>query len=319
MPSSSIFISYSRKDAPFVHKFHDALKAIDEREIWVDFQDIPPSADWLSEIYAGIEKAETFVFIISPHSAASVECGKELAHALKHNKRLIPVVRVDADSKNVPPALASLNWVFCREKDDFDRAVQTLVKVLDTDLDWVRTHTRLLVRAVEWDTKDQDPSFALRGKDLREAETWLTNTADKTPRPTPLHTQYVLAGRQEEARRARLTLLAVTAGLIISVMLGVVAVFQWRQAVLQTQIALSRQLAAQALNLIDDQIDLAMLLSLEANHISEAANAPSAEVKGSLLDALEYSPQLEKILAGHADHVRAVAVSPDGSLLASGG
>jgi len=53
---SDVFISYSRCDIDFVCHLFDQLKARD-REAWADWQDIPPTADWLAEIYRGIEAA----------------------------------------------------------------------------------------------------------------------------------------------------------------------------------------------------------------------------------------------------------------------
>jgi hypothetical protein len=58
---ADIFISYSRKDQNFVHRLADALEARD-KDVWVDFQDIPPTSEWLKEIYAGIEEADNVVF-----------------------------------------------------------------------------------------------------------------------------------------------------------------------------------------------------------------------------------------------------------------
>jgi WD40 repeat protein len=81
----------------------------------------------------------------------------------------------------------------------------------------------------------------------------------------------------------------------------------------QRQIALSRQLAAQALTHLDDQLDLALLLSLEANRITD-----TVEVRDSLLAGLESSPHLTTFLHGHTDWVRSVAFSSDGQTLASG-
>ena len=39
------------------------------------------TAEWLKEIYAGIEAADNFVFIIGPESVASSTCLAEIAHA----------------------------------------------------------------------------------------------------------------------------------------------------------------------------------------------------------------------------------------------
>ena len=36
-----------------------------DREPWVDWQDIPPTAESLNEVYAGIQTAEAFLFITS--------------------------------------------------------------------------------------------------------------------------------------------------------------------------------------------------------------------------------------------------------------
>ena len=191
---ADVFISYSRKDKTFVQSLHEALSARD-RETWVDWEGIPPTAEWLQEIYGAIEAADTFIFIISPDSVASDICKREIAHAVEQHKRLVPIVHRKVDTNVVPEALAALNWVFFHERDDFDNAVQTLITALDTDLDWVRRHTRLLVRAREWENKGQDKSLLLRGKDLHEAETWLAQATQKEPKPTTLQTEYIPASR----------------------------------------------------------------------------------------------------------------------------
>jgi hypothetical protein len=57
---SSVMISYCRKDKTFVKQLHDALQA-DGRHIWVDWADIPPSAEWLDEIHQGIALVSLFL------------------------------------------------------------------------------------------------------------------------------------------------------------------------------------------------------------------------------------------------------------------
>ncbi len=58
-----------------------------------------------------------------------------------------------------------------------------LIKTLDTDLERVKAHTRLLVRAREW-TDNGDRSRLLRGRDLRAAEAWLAD-GDAHPQAPP--------------------------------------------------------------------------------------------------------------------------------------
>ena len=196
---ADVFISYSRRDSEFVHRIHDVLKT-QGREVWVDFEDIPPSAEWMNEINAAIEASASVVFIISPHSAASKICQAEMTHALAHSKRIIPLLREDVDQTLLLKPICDRNWIFCRETDGFDAAIVSLSSAIDTDLDWVRVHTRLLTRAVEWDGNHRDKSFALRGSDLHSAERCLTESS-KEPRLSPLQVEYILGSRRDENNR----------------------------------------------------------------------------------------------------------------------
>ncbi len=86
------------------------------------------------------------------------------------------------------------------------------------------------------------------------------------------------------------------------------------QAEQEAQISLARQLAAQAANDTSTRYDLALLLSLEANRLHD-----SPEVRGSLFSGLMQNPNLVEFINGHSGSVNALAISPDGSRLASGG
>jgi len=198
---SDVFISYSRKDKAFVERLHDALKAQD-RETWIDWQDIPLSADWWQEIERGIEGANTFVFVISPDSVKSEVCDREINHAVKHNKRLLPIVYREG-FEQPHPALAKHNWLFLRKIDAFDRGFADLMGAIDTDLKYVKAHTRLLERAIEWDQQTRNESFLLRGVDLEAAEAWLLQGASKQPQPTQLQTEYISASRKSETEQQK--------------------------------------------------------------------------------------------------------------------
>jgi hypothetical protein len=78
---ADIFISYSRKDRGFVLRLNQALQKR-EYDVWVDLEDIPPTADWMEEVRSGIEGSDAYVFVISPDSIASKVCQEELAHAV---------------------------------------------------------------------------------------------------------------------------------------------------------------------------------------------------------------------------------------------
>jgi WD40 repeat protein/predicted TPR repeat methyltransferase len=331
-----VFISYSRKDKDFVANLNQAL-AEQQRDTWLDTKDIPPTAEWLKEIFSAIEAADTFVFVMSPDGILSPICQQELMHALEHHKKIIPLVRREVDTKTVPESLAKLNWLFFREHDNFDASFQTLVKAINTDLDHVRAHTRFLLKAIDWETKGHDQGLLLRGLDLKEGEVWLAQNSEKEPKSTPLQVTYILASRQAAVKRQRILLGAVTFALIVAVGLAVLAFYQSQLAQRRGLIALSRQLAAQSRSLLESEFDLALLLSVEAIRVSkeivaagsswagwlqksvflwDRESAEAMEPRSSLLEALNYKPTRLAYLRtpGSGESLR---FSPDGRTLAT--
>src|SRR5206468_7063608 len=164
-------------------------------------------------------------------SVASDVCSREIAHAAANNKRMVPIVARGLDANTAPEPLAKLNYIWFRESDDFEKATDTLISALETDLDWVHAHTRLLTRAIEWNANGRNNSFVLRGDDLRSAERWLAEAAaQKDRQPTALQTEYIIASRKAAARRQRITLGAVTFGFVVAIVLAVVAFFAQAKA-----------------------------------------------------------------------------------------
>src|SRR5829696_9666273 len=128
-----------------------------------------------------------------------------------------------------------------------------LVDALDTDLAWLKVHTRLVIWASAWYRSGRNNSLLLRGSDLTTAEEWQVRAADKEPKLTSLQTEYIAASRSAERSRQRLIIGAVTFGLVVAIFLGSlawwqrnVAVAQRNEAVKQRNIALSRQLLTNA-------------------------------------------------------------------------
>jgi hypothetical protein len=60
-----------------MRRLHEALSRRD-REALVDWQDIRPTEEFIQAIYGAIEGADTFVFVLTPDSIASVPCGREV-------------------------------------------------------------------------------------------------------------------------------------------------------------------------------------------------------------------------------------------------
>jgi len=323
---ADFFISYARHDEELVRRLHDALRDRG-RKIWVDWEGIPPTAEWMAEIYRAIEAAEAYVFILTPASVSSEICLLELAHAVRNNKRLVPVVGADVEASGVPETLAKLNWIFSRLQDDLDAAVDTLLEALETDLEWVRAHTRLLTRAVEWDGQRREGSLLLRGQDLNEAERWLATSSEKEPKPTPLQTEYVTSSRSAQTRRRRLALGATGLGVIIAILLGWAAVYQSQVSRLERReklIAMARTLAETSRR---DTGDLKIPLAVEAVRVAAAVTEePVPEAVSALLDAVNLRggiPRFEPRATGKPGTrvvsftlaVSALAFGPDGRWL----
>jgi hypothetical protein len=165
-----IFVSYAREDSAFVRKLVDALKA-KERDIWVDFDDIPFASEWWKEVVEGIETSAAAIFVTSADSINSQYCSLEIAELIKNNKKIIPiVVRRPSDEHiaRLPQNIRDLNWIFFEDEAKFEESFGNLILALDTDLELAKEHTRLLIRAYEWERHSHSQSLLARGDELAE-------------------------------------------------------------------------------------------------------------------------------------------------------
>ncbi|MDZ8183761.1 MAG: TIR domain-containing protein [Nostoc sp. ChiSLP02] len=321
------FISYSRKDKEFVKKLYDALKE-QKREVWVDWKGIPSTAEWRKEIYEAIEATDNFIFIISPNSVASKICGEELGHALKHNKRLVPIVWQDAD--NVDDQLAKIQYIFFQESNDFNTALRSLLEALDTDLEHVKEHTRLLMLALEWEEKKRNSSYLLQGSQLEEAEQWLTKGTGKNPLPTTLQQDYIGESRKAQRARYKTKLIGLTTAFVISAGSAIIAVIGWKEADRQRITAAKSELQA-LISASDagftanrDTIDALIaglkaakkLKELEKDKITIPPD-DRAKVMTVLGQAIYWVRERNSL--NDSDAIRSVSFSPDGEILATGG
>ncbi len=219
---ADVFISYSRKNSDFVHKLDDALTAAG-RDVWVDWQDIARGEDWWHSIEVGIDSSDTVLVVVTEHWLLSEVCQRELEYIRKQNKRVFPIIRqkiegdialrvkgtwVDQEweqrARDNWKYLRSLNWLFFDDDTTFEPMLNDLMIALDTDQIYVKSHTRYLVRALEWQQSQRNPSFLLEGDQLSAAKTWLESSTGKHPEPHPNHHDFVTASSAAaQAREAR--------------------------------------------------------------------------------------------------------------------
>ncbi|MBT9311992.1 TIR domain-containing protein [Leptothoe kymatousa] len=222
--SQDVFISYGRADSrPFARKLKDCLVEAGLR-VWFDVEAISLEGDYQHQIQEGIEKADNFLFVISPHAVNSPYCVQELALALAWHKRIIPLLHIEEISfeswqqqhpeanegswrtvkkqgrhssfQNMHPDISNVNWVYFRGGiDDFDEGLVELTAILGRHQGYVRHHSQLLTKALRWQRQQCQPSDLLPAGDLPEAEAWLRTRfqAERQPPclPTDLHCAYI--------------------------------------------------------------------------------------------------------------------------------
>ncbi len=85
-----VFISYSRKDAAFVNRLVDDLRA-QRVPVWLDRSALTGGAEWLAAIENALEDATHLVLVMSPASNRSKFVRKEALYALEEGKTVIPI------------------------------------------------------------------------------------------------------------------------------------------------------------------------------------------------------------------------------------
>ncbi len=332
--AGEVFISYAREDKAFVRRLHAELKQRD-RDAWVDWEDIPLTADWWAEIQRGIDAANVFVFVISPDSARSAVCFKEIEYAAQHNKRMVPImhrpITDPVDEQRLHPSINAHNWIFITEDEQFEAAFDRLLEALDTDLAYVREHTALLVRAQAWVHRQREPGLLLRGNALRDAEVWLQQGQQKERnRPTELHVEYITRSRRAQNRRTQRNA-AIGAVVAVILALAVTSLVLYVRAEEQRSIAEEQRakaeqsealaqaigISAQAqLELFGQLPERGVLLALEAlenyPYVYQAERALGTAVQSSRVRAiLPQSPSATNAVAWSDDGGRFVTVGED--------
>src|SRR5262249_12819406 len=161
------FISYSRDDLKFADQLDAALNACGF-ECLIDRHDISGGEDWKARLGNLINEADTVVFLLSPSSARSPICDGEVEEAARLNKRIIPIVCRPLEGLTPPARLRERNYIYFDEEpkfpgSGFGTGLASLIAALNTDLDWLRDHTRYLQRAIEWDTGGRAANRLLSG------------------------------------------------------------------------------------------------------------------------------------------------------------
>lgn len=255
-----VFISYSRKDAPFAKDLVLGLAACGFAP-YIDQHDIAAGEDWQRRLTGLIAEADTVVYVISDFSLASEHCGWELAECNRLSKRVLPVDTRETIAASDPPELKRLHYIrFAGESRSFAAGLSDLAAALRTDIDWVREHTRLSDLSQRWLGRGSDEALLLRGDDIDAAVAWLVTRPARAPAITDAQADFIKASSdvraetQRRARRARAGLLvAISSVAVVMAALAGVAGLAWMNAAQsEARATASRDEAVKARNQFED-------------------------------------------------------------------
>ena len=122
------------------------------------------------------------------------------------------------------------------------------MRALETNIEWIREHTRLGQLARRWEAHGRPHEFELRGDELSAAETWLTTRPKNAPDPTDTDRVYVTESRRAATARQRRTVAVLVSVVIAALTLSGIAIWQWRTAVWQCDRAVQTEGAANVAN-----------------------------------------------------------------------
>lgn len=120
-----LFISYSRRQTPFVDRFADYLED-NGYPLWLDYQRLIPARPWLEQIEVGVAESDVVLLIVSKDSLASPNVEPEWRWALKLKKRIVLVI---FEATPLPLELQACEWVDFRSW--YGKSLQRLKMLID--------------------------------------------------------------------------------------------------------------------------------------------------------------------------------------------
>lgn len=119
------FISYARKDQPFVEQLARDLKrrGID---VWLDLYNIDPGLSWSRQIGRALDMCSTMILVLSPDSLESENVDDEWNYYLDNKKKIVPLLYRETQ---IPFRLHKIQFInFATEK--YETALNRLVSTL---------------------------------------------------------------------------------------------------------------------------------------------------------------------------------------------
>lgn len=216
--TSSVFLSYSRKDKAFVIDLSRSLSA-DGRSVWIDTDDYPlvgvlvlsmgsqrlmynmQTPKWLNEIYLAIEHSDTFVSVLSPDAVGSELWSWELLHACAIEKRIVCIQHKPVNESLIPEVI-DVNKMLSVDADSIPLFLPKIIELLDANRAGVITHTAILNEALEWVRFNYESWLLLSGNELSRAQKWCESNPTN-PSVCDVQRDFVSASTENEMNSRR--------------------------------------------------------------------------------------------------------------------
>jgi formylglycine-generating enzyme required for sulfatase activity len=193
-------------------------------ETLIDRAEIYAFEDWWGRIQALIGQSDAVVFVLSPDAVKSDVALKEVEYAASLHKRIAPIVCRRTEDAAVPETLRRLNFIFFDDPARFDDSANKLAEALQTDIVWIRDHTKFGEAARNWIGAGRPGGLLLRTPILEMAEYWMASRPHGAPALTEDVKEFVAASRKgaASAKRLRRVVLSSMFTLLIGIILGLV-------------------------------------------------------------------------------------------------
>jgi TIR domain len=201
-----VFISYSRDDLSFVDQL-DASLQIGGFETIIDRRDIPAADAWKERLRVLIRDSDTVVFVLSPSAARAPVIAWEVDEAVRLGKRIIPVLCRPLEEHQPPQQLSDRDYIYFYPEpkspgSGFGSGLRRLASALNTDLNWLREHTRYERLAREWEEVGRPVDYRLlSARDIARAYAWAESRPRKAPGLTALQLDFIKASRNADDRQ----------------------------------------------------------------------------------------------------------------------
>jgi formylglycine-generating enzyme required for sulfatase activity len=204
-------------------------------EATLDQHDILPGEDWKARLSGLIQTADAVAFCVSPSFSASETCNWELSESKRLGKRLLPLIAIETPESSVPQQLSRLNYIIMRDTAERAAGLPKLIEAINTDIDWIRDHTRYGELASRWSHGNRSRDLLIRGTALQAMKGWLQAASDSAPALTEEIKLFLTESAKEEARRGRVRQRTISLVTVLAILSSLIGAGWWFQDVLREQ------------------------------------------------------------------------------------